>query len=42
MTPIDVAVFAAHWQAALPGIAVVVTACAVMLVDLVQIGRAHV
>jgi len=39
MTPIDVAVFAAHWQAALPGIAVVVTACAVMLVDLVLGGR---
>lgn len=33
--PIDVASFAANWQAAMPGIAVVLTAFAVMLVDLV-------
>ena len=39
MTPLDVAGFAANWQAALPGIVVVVTACAVMLVDLVLAGR---
>jgi NADH-quinone oxidoreductase subunit N len=35
MTPIDVAAFVANWQAALPAIIVVATACAVMIVDLV-------
>src|SRR5262249_24873683 len=39
MTPLDVAGFAANWQAALPGIVVVVTACAVMMVDLALGGR---
>ncbi len=35
MTPIDVASFADNWQAALPAIVVVLTAFAVMVVDLV-------
>ncbi|HKA92175.1 MAG TPA: NADH-quinone oxidoreductase subunit N [Acidimicrobiia bacterium] len=39
MTPLDTAGFAANWQAALPGIVVVVTACAVMMVDLALGGR---
>jgi hypothetical protein len=34
MTTIDVAAFVANWQVALPAIAVVLTACAVMVVDL--------
>jgi len=34
MTTVDVAAFAANWQAALPAIVVVLTACAVMTVDL--------
>src|SRR5262249_40054679 len=36
MTPVDVAAFAAHWQAARPAIVVVVTACAVMVAALVR------
>ncbi len=34
MTPIDVGAYVANWQAALPGIVVVLTAFAVMLLDL--------
>jgi NADH-quinone oxidoreductase subunit N len=35
MTPLDVAAFAAHWEAALPAIVIVATACVVMMLDLV-------
>jgi hypothetical protein len=34
MTALDVAAFATNWQAALPAIAVVLTAFAVMITDL--------
>ena len=38
MTPIDASTFAAHWEVALPGLLVVVTAMVVMVADLIVTG----